>query len=672
MRLRLLIGVLSLALSLWAQVDYKFSDGGRKTQYLLSPEEVFSGGKASAAGPAKSVTQWGGGKLIQLDSSAAVKKLRSAKANRNAFVPVFYDKANLPPAEKLAAMAPAERAKRMEGARRLMTSKLLVRMEDSRFGELAATKPSSREASLLEGWMLIVYPDAFAALDAADFMVKAGGWEFTPVFARESFVRQTLQRQVNDPLYPNQWHLDDKAPFNIGMKAAWDQATGKGINIAVIDDALQISHEDFTNAYPLESGYHRNFKSDGAPNDPSPTAATENHGTYCGGLAAARGFNNIGVTGVAPEAGVMGLRYVGGAVADDAASIALAWQPEGIITHVSTNSWGPADDGKSDGRVSELQLAGMEKGVTTNRNGLGTVYAISCGNGRDEKDDASYDAFSGSRFGIAVAAMGRDGKQSSYSENGMSVAITAMGGEFQPPDVLWSTNIMGDEAFQIKAQKFPTTQAPVNYTDAGNGTSAAAPQVAGAAALLLEKNPNLGYRDVKEILMKSAVRDGLQGADGFAANAAGFNFSHSFGAGLLNVAGALDLAGSWTPLGPLVNAEASGTGDAIADDGTPAAVSLDLSSAKIRVEHVEVMVNVKHANRGDLSFTITSPSGFTAIAANREKDDGADFTDYMFTSPRFWGESAAGTWKVSVVDNRANGTTGTLGSVKIKVYGTAQ
>ena len=662
-------GLLALT-GLWAQSDYTFSDGGRKSGYLLSQDEVFSA--TASVNSARGVTSWGGGKLFQLESPRAVNKLRTARSNRNSIIPVFYDKANLPSAEILAALPAAERAKRKDGARRLMTAKLLVHMDAARYSELAATQPTAAEVSMVKGWMLVAYPDAFAALDAADWMVKKGGWEFTPVFAREWFVRQALKREVSDPLYPKQWHLDDKSPFNIGMKNAWDQVTGKGINMAVIDDALEIKHEDFTNAYPLESGYHRNFKPDGAPNDPSPMNAKENHGTYCGGLAAAAGFNNTGVTGVAPEARVMGLRFVGGAVSEEAAGLALAWQPEGIITHVSSNSWGPSDDGKDDGRVSALHLAGIEKGAKTNRNGLGTVYSISCGNGRGDGDDASYDAASGTRFGIAVGAVGRDGKQSSYSESGMSVAIAAFGGEFQPPTVLWSANVSGEEAFKNKAENYPTTEAPVNYTDTANGTSSAAPQVSGAAALLLEKNPNLTYRDVKEILMKSANREGLEGTDKFATNKGGFTFSNAFGAGLLNVAAALQLATDWKVAGPLVDAEATGTGGAIPDDGKLAEVSLDLANAKIRVEHVEVTVTVKHAKRGDLSFGIVSPGGYIVEAGSRPNDDNADFTDYTFTTPHFWGESAAGTWKVLAADNRANGTAGTLGAVKIKVYGTAQ
>ena len=74
----------------------------------------------------------------------------------------------------------------------------------------------------------------------------------------------------------------------------------------------------------------------------------------------------------------------------------------------------------------------------------------------------------------------------------------------------------------------------------------------------------------------------------------------------------------------------------------------------------------------DAPVLFTSPSGFQAIAGNRDPDDNADFTDYVFTSPRFWGESAAGTWKVSVLDLKANGVKGSLVNVKIKVFGSAQ
>ncbi len=665
-----LLGLLAVTMA-WGQTSYTFSDGGKRIAYQLSTDEVYSAG-AQDVQLSRTSSAWGGGTVHVLQSRSSMKALRgNYSAGRKSLSPVFYYEGNLPSAEALAAMSPAERAKRMDGARRLMTAKLLIHMDDSRYAELSATNPVAKEKSLLKGWMLVNYADAFAALDAADWLNTKNNWEFTPVFARESFVRQALQRAVNDPLFPKQWHLAE-TDLNLNMKTAWDQVTGKGINIAVIDDGLEIKHEDFTNAYPLDSGYHRNFKEDGAPNDPSPLDAKDNHGTFCAGLAAAAGFNGIGVAGGEPEAMVMGLRYVGGATADDAASVALGWQPDGIITHVSSNSWGPADDGKDDGRISALQLAGMEKAVITNRDGLGTILSISAGNGRDSGDNASYDGFSSSRFAIAVAAVGRDGTQSSYSENGMSVAITAFGGEFQPPAVLWSTNVSGDEAFQIKATNFPTTEAPVNYTDAGNGTSAAAPQVSGAAALLLEKNPKLGYRDVKEILMKSAIQEGLTGADPFVKNGAGFSFSHSFGAGLLNVSGALELAAEWTNLGALISAAvASEEGGDIPDEGDGVTKTLDFSNISGRVEHAVLTVSVTHAKRGDLEFSIVSPAGTRSVAEARPNDENADFTDYVFTSVRHWGESSVGNWKVIVKDTKGNGVTGKLGKVNLELWGTA-
>lgn len=669
--MRYLLAVLILAASLGAQTEFQFSDGGRRTALILAADEVFS--SKVALGRARGVKEWAGGKVFQLDSTG-MKGLRGSLMGRNGIVPVFYDKANLPSAEKLAAMSAEQRTTRMAAARRLMTAKLSVHLDASRLSELGETKPAGTEKSYLPGWTTVVYSDAFAALEAAEWMTKKGGFEFTPVFARETYVRQ-LKRVPNDPLYPKQWHLDGEQPFHINMLNSWDLVTGKGINMAVIDDALDLDHEDLTNVYPLDSGYHKNFKEDGEPNDPNPMKASENHGTYCGGLAMAAGFNNTGVVGVAPEARAMGLRLVGGATADDAAGIALGWQPDGIVTHVSSNSWGPSDDGKDDGRISASQLAGMRKGIVENRDRRGTVYAISCGNGRDDGDDASYDAFSGSRYAIAVAAVGRDGKQSSYSESGMSVAIAAFGGEYQPPSVLWSTNVTGEDAFAIKAENFPSTEAPINYTDSANGTSSAAPQVSGAAALLLELKPTLGYRDVKEILMKTANREGLEGNDEFRTNAGGFSFSHAFGAGLLNVSEALVAALDWVNLGDLKVTDYTFVGpQAIPETGTPFTAELNFNAAadRLRVEHVELIVNVKHANRGDLQFTIESPSGFRAIALPRKPDDNADFTDYMFTTPRFWGESGQGVWKVIITDTVTNEVVGSVVDAKLRVYGTEQ
>ena len=614
---------------------------------------------------------------FELEGSATSSaKLRAANGDT---APTFYDLGELPTRERLARMSAEDRAKRMERAARKLTNRVLVKDNGREKLEAlrTATGVSKDEPSLLSGWTLVHYESPEAAMKAVRWLAGKPGWQFMPVLSRQQSKRQSpnfgaaLQRNVNDPLYPRQWHLNGS--IDIGLRAAWDYVTGKGINITIVDDGLDVRHPDLREAsYPVESGYHANFN-EGPPDDPTPLKVGENHGTNCAGLVGARGFNGTGVAGVAPEARLMGLRLIAGESAPDSEGIAFAWQPGGTTTHVSSNSWGPEDDGKASGRPGAITLAGLERAATVNRNGLGTVVVISAGNGNQEGDQSSYDGYSSSRFAIAVGAVNRKGEPSSFSERGVNVAVSALGGEFNPPDVLWTTNNSGPESQAALKEKFETSEAPVDYSDAFNGTSAAAPQVSGAAALLLERNPNLGYRDVKEILMRSARREGLAAGDDFVRNAGGFWFSHSFGAGLLNVAGALALADGWKSLGPVASsAVALPDVRTLIPDASPGGLDLLFQiSDDIRVEHVEFTVNVEHPHRGDLGFILLSPGRTQSIVAPREKDDTANFENFTFTSVRHWGESSKGVWILRAVDTAA-GDVGGLLSASLKVYGTAQ
>lgn len=635
--LLLLLGITQLAS---AQDQYTFSENGVRRAYRL-------------AGP-----------------STAAGEIR------------FYDESALPTEERLQSMPPAERKARLRKAERLLTAKILVR--NGQRSDKPAVSPLREENSPLDGWTLQTYADPAAALKAIQWMTQQG-WQFMPVFARQQASKQATafsvprQREVNDPLFAKQWHLKDAAAGaeagGINLGAAWDYVTGKGINVVVVDDGLEIGHADLKeNSYPLDSGYHRNFN-EGAESDPNPTAAKDSHGTSCGGIVAARGFNSEGLSGVAPEAKLMGIRLIAGPATDEAEGLAFGWQPEGMTTHVSSNSWGPDDDGIDGGRPGVLAAAGMAKAAGKNRDGLGTVIVVSAGNGRAKGDNSSYDAYSGSRFAIAVGAVAQTGHASSYSEQGMNVAVSAFGGEFSPPEVIWTTNNSGPEAHGLLRERQERSQAPVNYTDSFNGTSAAAPQVSGTVALMLERNPKLSYRDVKEILLSTARRTGLKEGDEFVKNGAGFHFSHSFGAGVINAAKALEAVDSWKSLGPLVEAASQQPALDIAipdGEGSSEAVKFDLANSDLRVEHVEFTVTVTHPLRGDLSFVLVSPSGMRSIAERRPKDDTADFTSYTFTSVRHWGEASSGTWELRAADAAANGAKGVMKSASLKLYGTAR
>lgn len=642
LRFHLLSAALGLASVLAGQSTYRFEEpSGTHTYQRIEPASAGKGGRGSAA--------------------------RST--------PAFYDMRELPRAERLAAMPEERRQTLRHVARRTMTHKIHVKLASSRqWSDLLATHPVSRLSSLVEGWTIVRYKDPWAAMDAVDWMTRRGGYTFSPVFARAQAKRQSepLRRAVNDPLVVNQWHLNPDQ--GIRMRGSWDFATGAGINIAVIDDGLEVGHEDLlANTFPLAGNFHRNFN-DGPDNDPSPLTVDDNHGTSCAGLIAARGFNNLGVIGVAPEARLMGLRLIAGEPDDDDESQAFLWQPPNVVTHVSSNSWGPPDTGDAAGRIGPLAKAALERAATTYRNGLGTVFVFSAGNGRESGDDASYDEYSGGRFAISVGAVNQLGRPSSYSEQGMSVAVSAMGGEQAPPEMIWTTNNMGAESLAKLKEAHATSRSPVNYTDAFNGTSAAAPQVSGAVALMLERNPRLGYRDVKEILMRTARRQGLSGGDPFERNAGNFFFSHSFGAGVIDVAAALETVPSWTNLGPLVSVDATASGAAaIPDGGSGAIASLDFSGARsLRVEHVEFTVDVEHEQRGDVGFALVSPSGMISVAENRPADEGENFENYTFTSVRHWGENSTGVWQVRAIDVNGNGMSGVLRRVTVRIYGTAR
>jgi hypothetical protein len=535
------LGLLLAALPLLAQV-YEFSAGGRPIRLESAPNETYVGvAQAKHRGTAitqikkafgadvKSTTEVGETGFLAVFSKPAreaAQALHRGKARVEGVIssaPVFYESSE----------------GHGDAGRRIVTSKLLVKLagnESWKKLQQSTTAPGHTD-SLLNGWSLVEYGDPYTALDAAVSLVKAGGWEFTPVLARQFKTRQAsasgpLQRPVNDPLFPNQWNLAGTFP-NIKMNSSWDVVTGKGINVVVVDDGLD----------------------------------------------------------VAPEARLMGIALIGGPSSDDSTGAALAWQPAGLVSHVSNNSWGPSDNAL--GQMGPLQIAGLQQAATTYRNGLGTVFVVAAGNARLAScpapnatqtcpDDASYDDFGTSRFAIDVAAANQLGNIATYSTPGVSIAVTAFGGD--DPNI-WTVNNTGPGV----------GAAPPNYSDSFNGTSAATPQVAGAAALLLQRNPNLGYREVKEILMRTATKTDLKGGDPFLSNGSGFSFSRDFGAGLLNVAAALDLAVGWTNLGPLTSVSVPASNPQAIPDGsqTGASSSFDFSALqRLRMEHVEFTVNI--------------------------------------------------------------------------------
>ncbi|QJE03260.1 S8 family serine peptidase [Massilia forsythiae] len=311
----------------------------------------------------------------------------------------------------------------------------------------------------------------------------------------------------NDPSYSQQWDLFE-AKGGINVAAAWDKSTGSGVNVAVIDTGYR-PHADL--AGQILAGYDfisdTTIANDGSGRDtdasdpgdwapagscgagvPAMDTLSSWHGTHVAGTIAAKTNNGVGVAGIAYNARIVPARVLGrcGGYTSDIAD-AIAWASGGTVANV------PAAPYKA--RVLNLSLGGSGACDTTTQNAIngarsrGAVVVVAAGNANVDAGSTSPANCAGV---IAVAAVGRSGGKASYSNYGSVVDVAAPGGDSSGGGILSTLN--GGN----------TTPAADTYAYY-QGTSMAAPHVAGVAALMLSANPNLTPDEV-EAKLKSTAR----------------------------------------------------------------------------------------------------------------------------------------------------------------------
>ena len=474
--------------------------------------------------------------------------------------------------------------------------------------------------------------------------------------------RKTKRFTPNDPRYVwnstnagYQWHLNNTGQngsiigHDINITSAWDSYLGSGITIGIVDDGLEVAHPDL--APNVNTAIDHDWN-DNSPDDPTPRRNYDDHGTACAGVAAARGNNSIGVTGAAPQASLVGLRLIAGdtSAAEDAE--ALTWQT-GIID-ISSNSWGEFDSGDDLYPLDPLVAAAFTSGTQNGRDGRGVIYLWAAGNGRAEGDYSNYEGYNNAPETISVGAVNFNREQAAYSESGANVLVSA------PSDA-----DIGEPAITTT-----TVVANGSYTDEFGGTSSATPLVAGVAALILEANPDLGWRDVQEILIRSSEKINFTSDPGWSTNGAGLSFHHGFGAGMIDAAAAVTMAENWQNLGPRESISlASGALQTTIPDDLPSGidVSLNFPASQLRIEHVRLTVDIDHKYRGDLTITLTSPDG-TVSRFSEVHDDANKNINYTFLSVHHWGESPTGSWTLNVGDG-AEFDSGTLNNFTVQLLG---
>ena len=455
----------------------------------------------------------------------------------------------------------------------------------------------------------------------------------------------------NDPLFSNQWHLENRGQGggfpgeDINVLPVWADYKGSaGQVIAIVDDGVEISHEDL--AANLVSGLSYDFVS----NDADPTAGL--HGTSVAGIAAAAGFNGRGVSGVAPNAGLAGFRLLSASGATDAQEATALTRSYHLIAAYN-NSWGPADDGKRLEGPGPLTQAALADATTKGRSGKGNIYCWAGGNGGDN-DNANYDGYANSRYTIAVAASTSTGQRAAYSEKGANLLVNAPSSSGALG--ITTTDRSGANGYESG-----------NYTSGFGGTSAAAPMVCGVVALMLQANPQLSWRDVKYLLATTATRNDPSDPD-WKPNGAGHWVNHKYGFGRVNAAAAVQAAADWSTLNNgFVSALSASVNQPILDQGeVQSTINVGLNA---KVEFVEVALDATHSDWGDLELVLTSPAGVESVLAEAHNagTQPTPFNGWVYTSERHLDESSAGPWTLKLRD-RSLGNTGQFKSWSLRLY----
>ncbi len=506
--------------------------------------------------------------------------------------------------------------------------------------------------------------DILAGFNTANAMQESGDAEWAAPLIEE---QKRPRAAYDDPMLPSQWHLmnigsntvQGTAGHDLKAVSAWDLATGDGVNIAISDEGVQTSHPDLTENVRMDLDYDINDDDD----DPTPSP-NQAHGVACAGVAAARGNNSIGVSGVAPRAGIVGLRLLATAIGDSDEATAMAWKASEIIPQnqvsINSNSWGPNDTGSVLQGPGPLTEAALEYGTTTGRNGKGIVYAWAAGNGRTANDNINKDGYANSPFVIAVGASNSAGTYSYYSEPGAALLINAPSGHYS--DGIVTTDITGTAGSS-------TTDYRTNFS----GTSSATPVVAGVVALMLQVNPSLTYRDVMHILVDTATIND-PASPGWKTNGSGRKFSHDYGFGRVNALDAVTTTAQWENVeapATIIEVSAALPVPLSIPDNNVSGVTVSIPVMSIPgfvIEHVELESNITHTYRGDLKIQLQSPSAMLSDLVLKSSDAGDNYDHWRFRSVAHWGEEPGGDWQVKISDLAA-GDIGVVSSLTLRIRG---
>ena len=318
---------------------------------------------------------------------------------------------------------------------------------------------------------------------------------------RDNIVRMSA---TNDTSFTQLWGLNNTgqtvngvtgtADADMNVVEAWSNSGVTGSNsvvIGVIDSGVQYNHPDLVNnmwVNPGEiagngidddaNGYVDDIYGINAITNSGNPMDDNNHGTHVAGTIAAVGENSLGITGVNQQAKILACKFLSaaGSGTDSDALKCLDYiynlKMSGINIVVTNNSWG----GTGGGSQSVADAIEMHRNA-------GILFIAAAGNSTVNNDTGPH--YPSNYFKsniISVAATDQNDGQATFSNYGRrSVHVGA-------PGVNIYSSIVGSGYSHFQ------------------GTSMAAPHVAGLAALLSAEDPTRDWKTIKNLIVSSGTQ----------------------------------------------------------------------------------------------------------------------------------------------------------------------
>ncbi|NND71392.1 MAG: S8 family serine peptidase [Rhodothermales bacterium] len=379
---------------------------------------------------------------------------------------------------------------------------------------------------------------------------------------------------VEEPLYPYQYYL-----HAINIEAAWEISKGSSdVVVAIIDEGLT-DHEEIHQDRILEGIDFWDGDSDARP------FGNGSHGVASAGIVGAA-HNGKGIAGIAPEVKFIPVRILernelrgstrSARMQSIADAIDYSWQNGADVILMG---WGLTDyDGDPSHPAYASIVDALERAATLGRSGLGSILVAAVGNHAVQL--GNFAAFPASvPQVISVGSVDQQNEKWYYSVSAEEVDIVAQSGDlsFGPDLIVGGCAVQSSDFFSIDLRGDVWTIEPdrssgdwdvgwnpgsagvcengytrytwsmdgrnqpdplPGYTAHFGGTSAAAPQIAGVASLMLVVNQNLHAEEVAALLRDTATDLGDEGCDTL------------FGCGIINAGLAVEMAaGSAIPTG---------------------------------------------------------------------------------------------------------------------------